>query len=259
MHARDLEAIEQLARLGVPTTINTGRLFSGSRHIAEEIGALGPIGCADGSHLVHGGSGIDVHHAGLSGAHATRVRELLETLPAASFVFAHDQIVYDSQGESFLGYVRTWSGDFVLTDRATRHPHWEDDRGITALVTLGPQECIDEASAEIGRTLRDFVQTVTFPIRRGEHQGSWAMLTRAAGMSKGTALELLASHYGATPEEVVVVGDWYNDLPMFERAGRSFVMGQAPEDIKRAATDRLEADLHTGGGIREAAERVGWL
>jgi hydroxymethylpyrimidine pyrophosphatase-like HAD family hydrolase len=55
---------------------------------------------------------------------------------------------------------------------------------------------------------------------------------------------------------VVVVGDWLNDLPMFEVAGRSFAMGQAPEDVKRAATDRLKADGMRGGGIAEAIRRA---
>lgn len=259
VHARDREAIEQLAEKGVPTTIITGRLFSGSRRIAEEIGARGPIGCADGSHIVNACSGEDVFHAGLTGEHAGRVRDVIAEIPAASFLFAHDQIIHDDSGAAFLPYVRTWSADFVRADQVIAHPHWEHERGVTALVAVGERACIDEANAELRRQLDGAAQTVTFPVRRGEHAGSWVVLVRAAGKSKGTALERLARHHGITPEEVVVVGDWYNDLPMFERAGRSFVMGQAPEDIKRVATDRLEADVTTGGGILEAARRAGWL
>ena len=259
VHARDREAIEQLARRGVPTTIITGRLFSGSRHVATEIGALGPIGCADGSHIVHGGSGEELLHAGIAGEHALRLREVIEKAPAVSFLFAQDQIVHDGQGEPYLAYVRTWSRDFVRASQVVAHPHWEHPRGVTGMVALGERECIDEIRAELDRDLDGVAQTVTFPVRRGEHDGTWVVLVRAAGTTKGTALEKLAEHHGITTEEVVVVGDWYNDLPMFERAGRSFAMGQAPEAIKRAASDRLEADVTTGGGILEAAERVGWL
>jgi hypothetical protein len=46
---------------------------------------------------------------------------------------------------------------------------------------------------------------------------------------------------------------------MFRVAGRSFVMAQAPDEVKAAATDTLRADLTTGGGIAEAAERAGLL
>ena len=243
----------------MPTTIITGRLFSGARHVAAEIGALGPIGCVDGSHIVHGGSGKDVLHAGIGGEHASRLREVLARAPVATFLFAQDQIVYDDRGAPFLAYVRTWSGHFVRANQVVAHPHWEHARGITGVVTLGDRECIEEISAMLDRDLEGVAQTVTFPVRKGDRAGSWVVLVRAAGMTKGTALELLAQHHGVSPEEVVAVGDWYNDVPMFERAGRSFAMGQAPEAIKKAATDELEASVLTGGGILEAARRVGWL
>jgi hydroxymethylpyrimidine pyrophosphatase-like HAD family hydrolase len=85
------------------------------------------------------------------------------------------------------------------------------------------------------------------------------MVVRAARVDKGTAIDWLAGHYQIKPEEIVVVGDWLNDVPMFRRAGRSFAMAQAPEDVKSAATDVLVADAKSGGGIAEAAERAGLL
>jgi hydroxymethylpyrimidine pyrophosphatase-like HAD family hydrolase len=85
------------------------------------------------------------------------------------------------------------------------------------------------------------------------------MVVRAARVDKGTAIDWLAAHYQITPEEIVVVGDWLNDVPMFRRAGRSFAMAQAPDDVKGAATDVLVADSKSGGGIAEAAERAGLI
>lgn len=266
MHPCDRDAIARLSRRGVPTTIVTGRLFSGTRAIAAEIGAAGPIGCADGSHVVDAVTGRDVHHAGIAGEHAARVRDVVERLCGAAFVFAHDQIVHDEAGAPYLGYVRTWSRDVVRASRVTDHPHWEHARGLTAVVALGDKERIDEAHGEIGRSLATAAQTAVFPVnasrlpsagRRGVHEGYWALLVRAAGADKGTALERVAHHHGVRLDEVVVVGDWFNDLPMFAKAGRSFAMAQAPDRVKEAATDRLDADTASGGGIAEAIERSG--
>jgi hydroxymethylpyrimidine pyrophosphatase-like HAD family hydrolase len=86
--------------------------------------------------------------------------------------------------------------------------------------------------------------------------GMFAMLIRAAGPTKGTAVEWLARHHGCTAADTVVVGDWLNDVPMFEVAGRSFVMRQAPPAVKAAATDELDADCFRGGGIAEAVLRA---
>jgi hydroxymethylpyrimidine pyrophosphatase-like HAD family hydrolase len=52
-----------------------------------------------------------------------------------------------------------------------------------------------------------------------------------------------------------VVGDWVNDIPMFEVAGRSFVMGSAPEAVCAKATDVLARTAGSGGGIAEAIRR----
>ena len=82
------------------------------------------------------------------------------------------------------------------------------------------------------------------------------MVVRAAGYSKGTALTWLAQHYSVRPDEVVAVGDWLNDVPMF--GGGSLVRdGAGPRRREgEPRTDRLNADTSTGGGIAEAALRA---
>ena len=124
---------------------------------------------------------------------------------------------------------------------------------------LGDEETIRGAGDAIDEKLAGRVQTVSFAIRRPELGGLWGMVVRAAGTNKGTALRWLAEHHGCGLEDTLVVGDWLNDLPMFAVAGRSFAMGQAPDGVKRAATDQLEATHESGGGIREAARRAGIL
>jgi Cof subfamily protein (haloacid dehalogenase superfamily) len=50
--------------------------------------------------------------------------------------------------------------------------------------------------------------------------------------SKALALEALANRYGIRREEVIAVGDGYNDLPMLEWAGLSVAVANAEEAIK---------------------------
>jgi hypothetical protein len=258
-HSADREAIAALAAKGIPTTIITGRLFSGTRRIAIDVGTQGPVACVDGCHLVEAVSGTDLLHGSIAAPGATTLREIIDRHPLTTFVFANDQILYDGEGEPHLPYVRTWSLDHVRTERVTVHPHWEHARGITAVVSMGTERTIRAFENDLARALGRTVYTATFPVRRMSNEGTWAIVVRAAGYSKGTALVWLAQHHGIKPEEIVAVGDWFNDVPMFEAAGRSFVMAQAPEDVKQTATDRLNADSSTGGGIAEAALRAGML
>jgi len=259
VHAPDREAITALAARGIPTTIITGRLFSGTRRIASDVGTLGPVACVDGCHVVEASSGNDLLHGSIAAHDAAALREIIDRHRLTSFVFANDQILYDEEGAVHLPYVRTWSLDHILTERVTVHPHWEHARGITALVSLGSETAIRGLESDLARALGHAVYTAAFPVRRLEKLGMWGMVVRAAGYSKGTALVWLAEHHGVKPEEVIAVGDWFNDVPMFKAAGRSFVMAQAPEDVKQTATDRLDADSSTGGGIAEAALRAGLL
>jgi Cof subfamily protein (haloacid dehalogenase superfamily) len=257
VHAADAEAIAALSDKGIPTTIITGRLYSGTRHIAAQVGAKGALGCVDGCHVVDA-AGKDLVHGALTGREASLVRELLDRHDTAAFAFAHDQIVYDDRGRPYLPYLRTWSVDHVHSRRVVDHPHWSHERGITGLVCVGSGTAILALENALREALGAAIFTVSFPVHRLE-RSTWGMVVRAAGYSKGTALHWLARHYGVAPEEVIAVGDWHNDVPMFEAAGRSFAMAQAPENVKRAATDQLKADGSTGGGVAEALLRAGLL
>ena len=54
------------------------------------------------------------------------------------------------------------------------------------------------------------------------------------GSSKGSAIERLAAITGVERENIVAIGDYYNDLEMLEYAGLSAAPADAPEDIKAA-------------------------
>jgi hydroxymethylpyrimidine pyrophosphatase-like HAD family hydrolase len=58
------------------------------------------------------------------------------------------------------------------------------------------------------------------------------------GCSKGSALEQLAVLRGIRMDEVLAIGDNWNDVPMFEAAGHAVVMENAPEALKRQAALR---------------------
>jgi HAD superfamily hydrolase (TIGR01484 family) len=259
----DRDALREAASRGVAVSIVTGRLYSGSRAAARAIGAAGPIGCVDGGHIVHAGTEVELAHHALAGETVERLREAVRDNAPACFAFAHDEIVHDAAGEPYLGYVRTWSERVVKHARTIDHPHWAHPRGLSAVVCVGAEASIKATHGAITARVAG-AQAVSFPVFRSTGHdekmgGTWGMVIRAAGVSKGTAVSWIAAHHGLSLGEVVVVGDWLNDLPMFEVAGRSFAMGQAPENVKRAATDVLEATSETGGGVAEAARRAGLI
>jgi Cof subfamily protein (haloacid dehalogenase superfamily) len=250
----DVQAIKKLKARGIQVTILTGRLFSGTRPSAELLGLEGPVGCADGSHVVQMKGHKTLLHKGIRGRAADRLRASLDRNDLVAFLFAEDAIVHDERGADYLPYVRTWSTDLRYVHRVTEHALWDSRDGLTAVVALGREAEIGRAVADIQRDETEAMQVAMFPFRR--EGGHWGMVARAAGGTKGTALAWMAAHHGISVAETVCVGDWLNDLPMLSTAGRSFAMGQAPPEVKKAATDVLERGIADGGGIAEAITRA---
>ena len=56
-----------------------------------------------------------------------------------------------------------------------------------------------------------------------------------AGVDKGLAVKELAQKLGLEASQVMVIGDYHNDLSMFRYAGFPVAMGNAPLEVKAAA------------------------
>lgn len=79
-----------------------------------------------------------------------------------------------------------------------------------------------------------------------------------AGCSKGAAILSIAAARGIAAEEILAIGDNWNDVPMFEVAGSTLVMENAPEDLKSYARIRgwRIGKANHADGVAEAVEGV---
>jgi hypothetical protein len=247
---RDAGAIRELARSGVTVTIATGRLRTGSVDAARACGIDGLIACVEGSHLVEVDGGRTVTHHAMPEASIAILRDAFAEHHLAGFVFDAHAIHHDDTGHAYAAYVSTWSRDLRVVEAATHAWHTEP----LAAVAVGEPEAVAAVHAVLAAHAPT-IFSVRFAV--GACPGKHAVLARAAGVSKGTALTALCADAGCTVAEAVAVGDWVNDIPMFQVAGRSFAMGSAPPHVAEAATDRLTRPAGSGGGIAEAI-RIAW-
>ena len=75
-----------------------------------------------------------------------------------------------------------------------------------------------------------------------------------AGCSKGHALERWARHRGYTPDQVMAVGDNYNDIEMLAFAGRPFIMGNASDELRGHGWTLTRSNAESG--VAAAIEHV---
>lgn len=245
---RDLAAIRELQAAGVTVTIVTGRLSTGSVGAARVCSIDGIIACVEGSHLLEVATGTTLTHHGMDPAAAALLRATLGAYGLASFVFDASGIHHDHSGAPYADYVRTWSPNLRVVEEELA---WQTSP--LGAVAIGDAAPVAAAHAAL-HAHADRLFSVSFPVYT--HPDKHAVLVRAAGPTKGTALAELCRHAGCTLADAVAVGDWLNDVPMFQVAGRSFAMGSAPEAVRAAATDALVAEAGTGGGIAEAIRRA---
>ena len=243
---RDIAAIRELQAAGVTVTICTGRLQSGATGAARACTIEGTIACMEGSHLVELATNTTVVHHGMDERDAKLLHDTIAEHDLAGFVFDATDIHHHHKGAPYAQYVSTWSPNLKAVEALA----W--DKAL-ASVAIGEPDAV-AAAHDVIRAHAATMFSVSFPVSMcpGKH----ALLVRAAGPTKGTALAELCRIVGCTTADAVAIGDWVNDVPMFEVAGRSFAMGSAPEHVRVKATDSLETEAGAGGGIAEAVRRA---
>jgi Cof subfamily protein (haloacid dehalogenase superfamily) len=75
-----------------------------------------------------------------------------------------------------------------------------------------------------------------------------------AGCSKGHALERWANYRRITREQVMAIGDNYNDIEMLAFAGHSFIMGNASEELRGRGWTQTRSNAESG--VTAAIEHV---
>lgn len=72
--------------------------------------------------------------------------------------------------------------------------------------------------------------------------------------SKTNAMQIIMKMYGLTKDEVIAIGDNYNDKGMIEYAGFGVAMGNAPEEIKEVA--QMVTETNNQEGVAKALEKL---
>jgi hydroxymethylpyrimidine pyrophosphatase-like HAD family hydrolase len=113
---------------------------------------------------------------------------------------------------------------------------------VSRVVVLSPPNDVDEFLCLISKI---GLASVSYAIG----YTAWLDIS-PQGVTKASALEVQRSRLGLEKNQVLVMGDGRNDIEMFEWAkssgGLAFAMGQAPDEVKSAATNITESVTDDG-------------
>lgn len=174
---------------------------------------------SNGAALVHVETG-EVEHNGLAdGTVVALMERIRDVVPGITFALDTSDDLYHEPGFHDPGYL----GQHLVEDLAAVAERdvikliaRKDGLPGAALVELLDHEVLDG---------------VALPYAG---YGEWVELL-ASGVSKASGLAVVASRLGLGPDDVWVIGDEWNDVPMFEWAGTAIAMGNAPDHVQAAA------------------------
>ena len=237
----NVAAIGRLVAAGVPFSLISARPPSGMIWIAERLGLKHPIGAFNGGTLVQP-DGTIISADRIAPDIAARALKLLDRPGITPWLFADGAWYAVTTANQYVPRERKAANvepvilpDFSsLTGPADKIVGVSDDHAL--LASLEPEV---QAALGDGATV-------------ARSQVYYLDVTSPHG-NKGDGIVAIAKAVGVPLDQVAVFGDQRNDLPMFARAGFSVAMGQAPDEVRAAATET--ARTNDEDGVADAIER----
>jgi HAD superfamily hydrolase (TIGR01484 family) len=237
------QQIARVAALGHELTIATGRAVATTLPLVEEL-RIRPafLVCANGAITMR--RDPDAQPESAQGAY---VRDTVETFDPAEVLttirghLSTARYGVEDENEEFL-YA---GGEFPEggLQPVGRRVEFEEllDVRATRVVVISPEHAVEDFLAVVERM---GLHRVTYTV------GWTAWLDVApAGVNKAVALERVRRRLRIPRSRVMAIGDGRNDIEMLEWAaesGRGIAMGQAPPEVRLAASETTGADIRDG-------------
>ena len=261
--AKNIEAIQYAEAKGVLVTIATGRRFRDALPVALQLNLNAPVVCHNGALLKYAHN-LEIVHASI--VPRKTVREILRV----GREFGGDALVSaDPTGKGVLLYDRISDENIPLQKYVAWSKRLHGAEAEEAVIHVENLETVVDdiecVHVSFSGTLAPMAELEM--ILRGELGNTATVLTTVyprlnftlidilpPDASKGIGIEKLARLNNLTAENVMAIGDNFNDLEMLEYAGISVVMGNgSPELLERG--DFYSTLSNDENGVALAIER----
>jgi len=249
---RTKEIILKAHKLGVHIVISTGRMYTDAEYYSNLIGVKSPVIASNGAFIKEKDNDKVIYKNILGENLSLELLEIFRKHCIKPYFCTPHKFYYGNvmfklfylatrilgkrSNKLDLGYVFSW-------DQWQKILHREKDNIVKSEIIYRDAALIYELRNEI-KTLTELeiVDSSKYNIE----------ITRK-GVSKGKAVEILATLYGLTRDEIITIGDSENDLSMIEYAGLGIAMRNAPDRIKRKA-DYI-TDTNDNEGVANAINK----
>lgn len=230
-------AIRAAEQKGVLVTIASGRRFRDARPIGKALALNAPLVTHNGALLKYAESEETVHCSLLSTETSLEIVRVGKDYGGDALVstdpHGHGTLLYDRVSESniplkkYLRWSENLHGGEAGREGVLHVESLEETIPTEEVVHVSFSGSCDSMAALMSTLGRELGNTVTILPTIYPHWDFTLIDILPPDASKGHGLAKLAEIHGLTAENVMAVGDNFNDLEMLEYAGTAVVMGNA--------------------------------
>jgi hypothetical protein len=240
---RTLAAVRAVRESGVKITLATGRMPGSARPYAEQLALDVPVINYHGAMIQHALSREIIFRRVIPVNLAEELVGFLQKKQLYVQIYLRDQVFTRELNKYSDLYKRI--AKVRIEQRDLLQLLQEEPEGVEKILVINEEHAISKLADILGQRYgRKIHLTKSKPI--------FLEFTEIT-VNKGAALASLAESYGFAREEVMAIGDSFNDLEMIEYAGLGVAMGNAGPEV------RAKADVITGtnqeDGVAQALER----
>lgn len=241
--------IKELIDEKVIISLATGRLHSATTDIAKELSLNGYVISLDGAMIKDFVTDKILFESFLKIGQVKKAIVISESL-LVNIVLCQASSIYYTEDNSVIPSLLSRYGAFY-----TRIDSYKDYLSGTLEIVC---------SSDMKNSIKQMEEKFNFPysigcntsyFRSKKNENIYYLEIRKAGSSKGKAFGRLLRHLSIKPIQAAVIGDWYNDITMFQTKAIKVAVANAIPELLNAA-DIITTNSNREDGTAEFFEMV---
>ncbi|WP_312109196.1 Cof-type HAD-IIB family hydrolase [Brevibacillus reuszeri] len=251
-----LQAITELTTRGIYVTLATGRAYPSAKTMAKQFQIRVPLISHDGAYVADPLTDEVLFVKRIPTEVVARITEILVEY-GLDVMLLHES--YAVTNKSWK-----WRDLFPLLNPSTLRQLWKNLYPLKIMASCRVAEYVCEKNVSVPKIFvmgeperlaaaRRELAKAKFKEIRVTASGDHNLEIFPEGISKATGLAVLGDKLDIIPEQMVAVGDNYNDVEMIQFAGMGVAMGNAPDAVKKLA--RQVTDTNDQHGVAAVIQR----
>lgn len=244
---RTIDTLVQVQQSGVKMAVASGRPTFGTAHVADALRLAefgGYVMSYNGGEIYDWGTKTRLHAQTLDEDIIPYIYMYAREHGMPIMTYIGKEVVSEVENNEYINYSVMRNRmtlrkveDFVATAQGV---------GIVKCIIVGDPTLLPALEIEMQETLKG---------KAGVFRSEPFFLEIVpVGIDKAKGLSILLNKIGMQPSELIAFGDGYNDIPMLQFAGLGVAMGNAAEEIQKAAD--MVAQSNDDDGIAVLLEKL---